>query len=156
MAATARMMVLRPRGTTGCVARKPEFSSVSRFAHASAQTRQSTTTTRLFPIQLTQTASHPDAVASAYVINRWWSNHFDSMRPTTSRRAHLHRCWPHEWADADPFILLIDDRVDGTLRAGLHHQGRTQPLERRWQEHEAGDLGEPFDDAIAELDAMHS
>lgn len=31
---------------------------------------------------------------------------------------------PHEWADADPFILLMDDRVDGTLRAGPHpHAG---------------------------------
>lgn len=33
-------------------------------------------------------------------------------------------------------------------------------LERRWQEYQAGDLGEPFDDAVAEvraeLDAMHS
>jgi quercetin 2,3-dioxygenase len=29
-----------------------------------------------------------------------------------------------EWADADPFILLMDDRVDGTLRAGPHpHAG---------------------------------
>jgi redox-sensitive bicupin YhaK (pirin superfamily) len=31
---------------------------------------------------------------------------------------------PSEWADADPFILLMDDRVDGTLRAGPHpHAG---------------------------------
>jgi quercetin 2,3-dioxygenase len=29
-----------------------------------------------------------------------------------------------EWVDADPFILLMDDRVDGTLRAGPHpHAG---------------------------------
>lgn len=31
---------------------------------------------------------------------------------------------PSEWKDADPFILLMDDRVDGTLRAGPHpHAG---------------------------------
>ena len=31
---------------------------------------------------------------------------------------------PAEWNDADPFILLMDDRVDGRLRAGPHpHAG---------------------------------
>jgi quercetin 2,3-dioxygenase len=31
---------------------------------------------------------------------------------------------PSEWHDADPFILLMDDRVDGKLRAGPHpHAG---------------------------------
>ncbi|HEY4184664.1 MAG TPA: pirin-like C-terminal cupin domain-containing protein [Polyangia bacterium] len=31
---------------------------------------------------------------------------------------------PGQWADADPFILLMDDRVDGTLQGGPHpHAG---------------------------------
>ncbi len=31
---------------------------------------------------------------------------------------------PDQWLDADPFILLMDDRVDGVLRAGKHpHAG---------------------------------
>ncbi|WP_224244863.1 pirin family protein [Hyalangium gracile] len=31
---------------------------------------------------------------------------------------------PHEWEDADPFILLMDDRLDGRLVAGPHpHAG---------------------------------
>jgi redox-sensitive bicupin YhaK (pirin superfamily) len=31
---------------------------------------------------------------------------------------------PDQWPEADPFILLMDDRVDGTLRAGPHpHAG---------------------------------
>ncbi len=31
---------------------------------------------------------------------------------------------PEAWADQDPFILLMDDRLDGTLRAGPHpHAG---------------------------------
>ena len=31
---------------------------------------------------------------------------------------------PEQWADQDPFILLMDDRLDGTLRAGPHpHAG---------------------------------
>jgi redox-sensitive bicupin YhaK (pirin superfamily) len=31
---------------------------------------------------------------------------------------------PHEWEDADPFILLMDDRLDGRLAAGPHpHAG---------------------------------
>jgi quercetin 2,3-dioxygenase len=40
---------------------------------------------------------------------------------------------PDQWTDTDPFILLMDDRLDGTLRAGPHpHAGFetvTFPLE---------------------------